>query len=46
MGKIFSTIGECTVVAFIFFIIKIITNKLIMKGENKKTYKFDEDDDD
>lgn len=45
MAKIFSTIGECTVVAFIFLIIKIITNKLIMKGENNKTYKFDEDDD-
>ncbi len=46
MDKIFSTIGGCTVVFFIIFLIKIITNTLIIRSESNKTYKFDEDDED
>lgn len=45
MDKLLSTIGACSVVAFIIFLIKIINNKLNMKSENNKTYKFDDDDD-
>ncbi len=45
MNGILSTIGLCSIVILIFYIIKKVDDYLNLKKENYKSIKFDEDSD-